>query len=85
VDTAGEGYNLKQGQAAPSHGYYYRILNRLGPAAKGGAKDYLVNGQLTRDFAFVVYPAEYRNSGVVSFIVNLDGVVYEKDLGHDTA
>ena len=85
VDAAGEGYNLKQGQAAPFHGYYYRILTKQGPAAKGGAKDYLVNGQLTRGFAFVAYPAEYRNSGVVTFIVNQDGVVYEKDLGQDTA
>ena len=85
VEAAGEGYNLKQGQQAPFHGYYYRILTRQGPAAKGGAKDYLVNGQLTRGFAFVAYPAEYRNSGVMTFIVNQDGVVYEKDLGQDTA
>jgi hypothetical protein len=60
-------------------------VTKQGPAAKGGAKDYLVNGQLTRGFAFVAYPAEYRNSGVVTFIVNQDGVVYEKDLGQDTA
>lgn len=85
VEAAGEGYNLKQGQQAPFHGYYYRMLTRQGPAAKGGAKDYLVNGQLTRGFAFVAYPAEYRNSGVMTFIVNQDGVVYEKDLGQDTA
>ena len=85
VEAAGEGYNLKQGQQAPFHGYYYRILTKQGPAAKGGAKDYLVNGQLTRGFAFVAYPAEYRNSGVMTFIVNQDGVVYEKDLGQDTA
>ena len=84
VDAAGEGYNLKQGQQAPFHGYYYRILTKQGPAAKGGAKDYLLNGQLTRGFAFVAYPAEYRNSGVMTFIVNQDGVVYEKDLGQDT-
>lgn len=85
VEAAGEGYNLKQGQQAPFHGYYYRMLTRQGPAAKGGAKDYLVNGQLMRGFAFVAYPAEYRNSGVMTFIVNQDGVVYEKDLGQDTA
>ena len=84
VDAAGEGYNLKQGQQAPFHGYYYRILTKQGPAAKGGAKDYLLNGQLTRGFGFVAYPAEYRNSGVMTFIVNQDGVVYEKDLGQDT-
>jgi hypothetical protein len=85
VDAAGEGYNLKQGQQAPFHGYYYRLLTKQGPAAKGGARDYLVNGQLTRGFAFVAYPAEYRNSGVMTFIVNQDGVVYEKDLGQDTS
>ena len=85
VEAEGAGYNLKQGQQAPFHGYYYRMLTRQGPAAKGGAKDYLVNGQLTRGFAFVAYPAEYRNSGVMTFIVNQDGVVYEKDLGQDTA
>ena len=63
----------------------YRILTKQGAAAKGGARDYIVNGQLTKGFAFVAYPAEYRNSGVVTFIVNQDGVVYEKDLGADTA
>ena len=75
---------MQQGQPAPYHGYYYRILTRQGAAAKGGARDYVVNGKLTRGFAFVAYPAEYRNSGVMTFIVNQDGVVYEKDLGTDT-
>ncbi len=85
VSAAGEGYNMQQGKAAPYHGYYYRILTKQGAAAKGGARDYMVNGELTKGFAFVAYPAEYRNSGVVTFIVNQDGVVYEKDLGADTA
>ncbi len=76
---------MKQGQPAPYHGYYYRMLTKQGAAAKGGAKDYVVNGQMTKGFAFVAYPAEYRNSGVTTFIVNQDGVVYEKDLGPDTA
>jgi hypothetical protein len=84
VSAAGEGYNMQQGKPQPYHGYYYRILTRQGAAAKGGARDYEVNGQLTKGFAFVAYPAEYRNSGVVTFIVNQDGVVYEKDLGADT-
>ena len=79
------GYEFQQGQAAPFHGYYFRILTKQGPAAKGGARDYVVNGQLTRGFAFVAYPAEYRNSGVMTFIVNQDGVAYEKDLGPNTA
>jgi hypothetical protein len=84
ADAAGEGYTAKQGQPTPFHGYYYRILTKQGSAAKGGAKDYLVNGQLSRGFAFVAYPAEYRNSGVMTFIVNQGGVVYEKNLGQDT-
>ncbi len=84
VSAAGEGYNIQQGKPQPYHGYYYRILTKQGAAAKGGTRDYMVNGQLTKGFAFVAYPAEYRNSGVVSFIVNQDGVVYEKDLGPDT-
>ena len=84
VLAAGEGYATKQGESAPFHGYYFRILTKQGPAAKGGARDYVVNGKLTRGFAFVAYPAEYRNSGVMSFIVDQDGVVYEKDLGQDT-
>jgi len=85
VSAAGEGYAMKQGQPTPYHGYYYRMLTKQGAAAKGGAKNYIVNGQMTRGFAFVAYPAEYRNSGVMTFIVNQDGVVYEKDLGTDTA
>lgn len=85
VGASGEGYAFKQGQQQPFHGYYYRLLTKQGPAAKGGARDYVVNGQLTRGFAFVAYPAEYRNSGVMTFIVNQDGVVYEKDLGQDTS
>ncbi len=84
VAATGEGYAMKQGQQEPFHGYYYRILSKQGAAAKGGARDYMVNGQLTRGFAFVAYPAEYRNSGVMTFIVNQDRVVYEKDLGQDT-
>jgi len=85
VAAAGKGYNFQQGQQAPFHGYYYRILTKQGAAAKGGARDYIVNGQLVRGFAFVAYPATYRNSGVTTFIVNQDGVVYQKDLGSDTA
>ena len=84
VSAASEGYNVEQGKQAPFHGYYYRMLTKQGAAAKGGARDYVVNGKLTRGFAFVAYPAEYRNSGVMTFIVNQEGVVYEKDLGADT-
>jgi hypothetical protein len=85
VSAADEGYSVKQGHAAPFHGYYYRILTKQGAAAKGGARSYLVDGKLTSGFAFVAYPAEYRNSGVMTFIVNKSGVVYEKDLGLRTS
>ena len=83
--AAGQGYTRNQGEPKPFHGYYFRLLTRQGSAAKGGARDYSVNGQLTRGFSFLAYPADYRNSGVMTFIVNQDGVVYEKDLGADTA
>jgi len=85
VFATNEGYNLQRGKQTPFHGYYYRILTKQGPAAKGGARDYMVDGKLTKGFAFVAYPAEYRNSGVLTFIVGQDGVVYEKDLGPETA
>jgi hypothetical protein len=84
VGAASEGYSAKQGQPTPFHGYYYRILTRQGPAAKGGSRNYLVNERLSRGFAFVAYPATYRNSGVMTFIVDQDGIVYENDLGPDT-
>jgi hypothetical protein len=84
ASAAGEGYSRKEGVVPAFHGYYYRLLTRQGPAAKGGARDYSVNGKLTRGFAFLAFPAEYRNSGVMTFIVNQDGVVYEKDMGQDT-
>jgi Protein of unknown function (DUF2950) len=69
----------------PFHGYYYRLLTRQGTHAPGGALNYVVNGKMTHGFAFVAYPAEYRSSGVMTFIVNQDGLVYEKDLGPRTA
>jgi hypothetical protein len=84
ADANSQGYETQQGKATPFHGYYFRILTKQGATAKGGARDYEVNGVLTKGFAFVAYPAEYRNSGVMTFIVNEDGVVYEKDLGDDT-
>src|SRR5271154_21010 len=66
---------------APYRGYYYHILARQGKNGPGGAKSYIVNGKMTDGFAFVAYPAEYRSSGVMTFIVSEDGAVYEKDLG----
>jgi hypothetical protein len=76
--------NSQAGAPAPYRGYQYRILTRQGRAAPGGARSYLAGGNLTGGFGFVAYPAEYRSSGVMTFIVNQTGVVYEKDLGRGT-
>ncbi len=84
--AAAEGYG-KPGShpLAPYHGYYYRLLTRQGPAARGGADDYMENGRLTGGFAVLAYPARYSASGVMTFIVNQDGAVYQQDLGRATA
>ncbi len=81
-----EGY-VQEGamKGAPYHGYIYRMLTKQGPGAHGGAYEYLVNDQLLGGFAAVAFPADYGNSGVMTFIVNHDGVVFSKDLGPDTA
>ncbi len=80
-----KGYIKSQdGAPTPYRGYYYRMLMRQGKNGPGGAKSYTVNGKMTEGFAFVAYPAEYRSSGVMTFLVNQDGVVYEKDLGKKT-
>jgi len=65
-------------------GYYYRILTRQGTHAPGGARDYILNGMMTGGFALVAYPAKYGSSGLMTFIVNLDVVVHQKDLGPGT-
>jgi hypothetical protein len=79
--------SLRQSAGAPTpyYGYLYRILTEQGPDASGGAKSYLVDGKLTGGFALVAYPAEYRSGGVMTFIVNQDGVIYQQDLGDQTA
>jgi hypothetical protein len=69
----------------PYYGYFYRILTEQGPDAPGGAKSYMVDGKLTSGFALIASPAEYRSSGVMTFIVNQDGVIYQQDLGDQTA
>ncbi|GAU85416.1 DUF2950 domain-containing protein [Bosea sp. BIWAKO-01] len=79
-----EGYKGGQGKT-PYHGYFYKILKRQGPAAPGGSMDYVVGGKMIGGFALLAYPAEYGNSGVMSFIVNQDGTVYQKDLGPRTS
>ena len=83
--ATGKGYGGQHDTPQPFHGYYYRMLTAQGANAKGGAKSYIVDGKMTGGFAFVAYPAEYRNSGVMSFTVDQDGTVYEKDLGPQTA
>ncbi|MBS1190501.1 MAG: hypothetical protein H6R10_2293 [Rhodocyclaceae bacterium] len=81
-----KGYvKAKAGQPTAYYGYHYRILKAQGPDAPGGAYDYLANGEMIGGFALVAWPATYGNSGVMTFIVNHDGVVYEKDLGPETS
>ncbi len=80
-----EGYDVKAAAHAPFHGYYFRMLRGQTQNAPGGAKDYLSDGKMLHGFAFVAYPAEYRNSGVMTFIMNQDGVPLQKDLGEKTA
>ena len=80
-----EGYKRAAGKPAPYHGYYYKMLTRQGPDAPDGAYDYVVRGKTIGGFALVAYPAQYGTSGIMTFIVNHDGVVYEKDFGPKTA
>jgi len=81
-----KGYSGKAagGKPVPYHGYYYRILTAQGKSAPGGAYDYMVKGNMIGGFALVAYPAQYGSSGVMTFIVNHDGVVYQKNLGKNT-
>ena len=79
-----EGYSIG-GERVPYHGYYYKILTRQGSMAAGGEVDYVVRGKMIGGFALVAYPAEYGNSGVMTFLVNHAGEVFQKDLGERTA
>ena len=79
------GYSNGGASPQPFNGYYYRILTRQGQQAKGGAQDYVVNGKMTGGFAVLAWPAKYRDSGIMTFMVGADGVVYQKDLGESTA
>ncbi|HKM67916.1 MAG TPA: DUF2950 domain-containing protein [Candidatus Acidoferrum sp.] len=78
------GYTNAGAKPQPFDGYYFRILTKQGDKAPGGAKDYLVNGKLSGGFAILAYPSVYRDSGIMTFIVGKDGVVYQKDLGEKT-
>jgi hypothetical protein len=85
AQASSEGYSRSGADPTPFHGYLFRLLKGQGPAAPGGAKSYVSNGEMKGGFALVAYPAEYRNSGVMTFIVNQEGIVHEKDLGEKTA
>ncbi len=86
AQAVAEGY-VKGRNVAPTpyHGYYFHVLTGQGANAAGGAKSYVVEGKMTGGFGFLAYPAEYRSSGVMTFVVGADGVVYQKDLGSRTA
>src|SRR5580704_4084189 len=85
ASAVAEGYAKgRDGPPTPYRGYYYQILTRQGKNGPGGAKNYIVNGKMLEGFAFVAYPAEYRSSGVMTFMVTEDGVVYQRDLGKKT-
>lgn len=80
-----EGYGKSREKPSPYHGYYYRILKAQGDNAPGGAEDYVVKGHMVGGFGLVAFPAQYGVSGIMTFIVNHDGNVYQRDLGPDTA
>src|SRR5215813_8818863 len=84
VRARAEGYRRAESGPTPFHGYLYRILTAQGPAAKDGEYDYITRGHMIGGFALVAFPVQYGVSGVMTFIVNHDGVLYEKDLGPNT-
>jgi hypothetical protein len=88
AEAASEGYghhaHHAAGKSHPFHGYIYKLLHRQGAAAHGGAQDYIVDGKMTGGFALIAYPVRYRDSGVMTFVANQDGQIYQKDLGPRT-
>jgi hypothetical protein len=85
AEAVAEGYGEgEQDTPAPYHGYFYRLLTAQGPQAPGGAKSYLKDGRLTGGFALLAYPAVYGNSGVMTFLTNHRGLIFQKDLGPET-
>lgn len=85
AEASKEGYRASEVGPAPYHGYYFRILKGQGRDAPGGALNYVVNGKMIGGFGLIAWPAEYGNSGVMTFLVNHAGTVYQKDLGKRTA
>ncbi len=85
ADATAEGYSEKVlSKHIPYHGYFFKILTSQGSNASGGARDFVVNGHMTGGFALIAFPARYGDSGVMTFIVSQNGIVYEKNLGEDT-
>ncbi len=85
-EAVAQGYEKsKDGNPVPYHGYYYRVLGEQGEHASGGAMQYAQDGNAISGFAVMAYPAEYGNSGIMSLMVNQDGIVFDKDLGDETA
>jgi hypothetical protein len=84
AEASSEGYEIRQDKPTPYHGYYFKILTEQGEDAPGGAYSYVINGHMVAGFALVAWPADYGVSGVMTFVVNQSGVVYEKDLGPET-
>ena len=84
VNAQAKGYQFAEGKPTPYYGYYYRILKGQGPNAPGGAMDYVIRDHMIGGFALVAYPASYGSSGIMTFIVNYDGDVYQKNLGPKT-
>ena len=82
--ASGEGYKAKGGESPPYHGYHFRMLSGQGKDAAGGALDYVVRGRAIGGFAVVAWPAKYGSSGIMTFMVNQDGKVFQADLGPDT-
>ena len=87
AEARAEGYKIKgeTGKPTPYHGYYYRILTRQGGNVPGGKYDYVINGNMIAGFALVAFPAQYGSSGIMTFVVNHQGKIYQKDLGPKTA
>jgi hypothetical protein len=83
AQAAKEGY-IAEGNLSPFHGYYFKILKGQGAHAKGGAYNYVIKDKMILGFALVAYPAEYGNSGVMTFVVNQEGIIFEKNLGKNT-
>jgi hypothetical protein len=83
--AATQGYEQTTGHPhQPYHGYHFRVLKRQGAAAPGGKYDYVINGNMVAGFALVAFPADYESSGIMTFVVNQRGKVYQKDLGPHT-